>query len=757
MFRVLRTLSVGLILSAMALPAFSCGPFFDDSCFTFTLHPDLPLKMFASGKLGLVQPTYARSYLVVAYRYLKGEPLSAAEREQALKLWNYRLGAGDGDDSSAKSQKWFELRKKTMAAFADKKKDDKTFDSFDIFRTVNADNYNPYLNCPGDAFDTATKTLLNKVSKYGPDSKQVKDWLKNQDKVFCHCQSPGYDYSKNVQRPEPEFPAPAPADADQESKQDRAYQIAAAHFYAAQYEKALSAFSAIALDSSSPWQKIASYMTARTLIRKATVDAPKDTLADAAGLSAARAKIVALMAEPEMASFKNSLDSLLHFVDLRLSPGECLDRISAKLGNCDEHFGKDLDDYIFLLNIAFKEDPDGNSETHTIADQNLAKIMRAHELSDWLWTFSSKDDASLSHALGRYHEKKDLPWLICVAAKLKGKEPVCPEILSALAKIDKTNSAYLTASYHHARLLEAQNKPANEVIDPALAAGGAPSALNALALLKLSVAPTLDDYLHWAYRSAAGTIAGADGCELSDDWGKLNDKNDYTIPAPLLRPEAAAVLNSRLPLSSFLAAAQSPRIPAGRKFDFAQAAFCRAFLLKDSKSMGQAAVLLKAQLQLKSLLDAYDSAVGDSKDFAAAFMILKNPGFRPLVTASLGRQTQFDKLDDYQDNYWDAKIDDASACAGKFLTPADIAQARAELKALEKNGVASDFLGQIVFAYADKHPTDARVPEALHRLVRATHLSARDNATSAVSKKAHTILHSKYKGNAWTTKTPYYY
>jgi hypothetical protein len=173
--------------------------------------------------------------------------------------------------------------------------------------------------------------------------------------------------------------------------------------------------------------------------------------------------------------------------------------------------------------------------------------------------------------------------------------------------------------------------------------------------------------------------------------------------------------------------------------------------------MAQASALLKSQVQLKSLLDAYDSAAGDSKDFAAAFMILKNPGFRPLVTASLGRQTQFDKLDDYQDNYWDAKIDDVSVYAGKFLKPVEIAQAHAEMKALEKNGVASDFLGQIVFAYADRHPTDARVPEALHRLVRATHLSARDNATSAVSKKAHTILHTKYKGNVWTAKTPYYY
>ena len=127
-----RSLSLGLSMMLLtALPAFSCGPFFDEACFTYTLHPDLPLKLYAQGNLGLLQPTYARSYLVVAYRYLKGGALSESERQQALNLWKFRLGTPT-DGSAAKSQEWLKLRAKTMDAFHPKpaKSKDDTWEYF---------------------------------------------------------------------------------------------------------------------------------------------------------------------------------------------------------------------------------------------------------------------------------------------------------------------------------------------------------------------------------------------------------------------------------------------------------------------------------------------------------------------------------------------------------------------------------------------------------------------------------------------------
>ena len=58
----------------------------------FSLHPDVPLEKYAAGRLGIVQPTFARSYLVVAYRYFAGVPLTKDEQFGAETLWSERIG-----------------------------------------------------------------------------------------------------------------------------------------------------------------------------------------------------------------------------------------------------------------------------------------------------------------------------------------------------------------------------------------------------------------------------------------------------------------------------------------------------------------------------------------------------------------------------------------------------------------------------------------------------------------------------------------
>jgi len=74
--------------------AFACGPFVLETVFVHTVHPDFPLAHFASGRLGMVQPTYARSYLYVAYRYLEGAPFTPDEQKALTELWKDRLETG---------------------------------------------------------------------------------------------------------------------------------------------------------------------------------------------------------------------------------------------------------------------------------------------------------------------------------------------------------------------------------------------------------------------------------------------------------------------------------------------------------------------------------------------------------------------------------------------------------------------------------------------------------------------------------------
>ena len=115
-----RLLCFALIVGMAALllaPGTSvnaCGPYFSTAVFTYTLHPDYPLADFAGGKLGLLQPTYAPSYLVVAYRYLNGGKFTDGEQKSVENLWRARLAEYNyGAIPDADSTKvWLDARAK---------------------------------------------------------------------------------------------------------------------------------------------------------------------------------------------------------------------------------------------------------------------------------------------------------------------------------------------------------------------------------------------------------------------------------------------------------------------------------------------------------------------------------------------------------------------------------------------------------------------------------------------------------------------
>ncbi|PYS82299.1 MAG: hypothetical protein DMF70_08170, partial [Acidobacteria bacterium] len=87
-------IALALIAStSLLLPQSSqaCGPFFTDAIFVYTKHPDFPLERFAKGQLGVLRPSYARSYLFAAYRNLTNATFSDAEKTALKSLWEDRL------------------------------------------------------------------------------------------------------------------------------------------------------------------------------------------------------------------------------------------------------------------------------------------------------------------------------------------------------------------------------------------------------------------------------------------------------------------------------------------------------------------------------------------------------------------------------------------------------------------------------------------------------------------------------------------
>jgi len=267
----MRSLATVVLLTVLLnSTTFACGPFSVESVFVFTVHPAFPLERYARGEIGVVQPSYARSYLVVAYRYLANSPFTAEEQKALTELWNDRLNRSFdlGDQQWIKG--WTEARQKVVGV--------PEIPKIDVYRSREKPNeYETYLNCQKDSFDTAIATLSERIKKYGADSPTLKTWVEAQDQVFANC-------SQGRQ-----VPAPLPADADPLARADRAYQIAAANFYSSSFADAQKEFEAIAADASSPWQNKAPYLVARTLLRKASLGSA-ETKKESLGQSEAQLK-----------------------------------------------------------------------------------------------------------------------------------------------------------------------------------------------------------------------------------------------------------------------------------------------------------------------------------------------------------------------------------------------------------------------------------------------------------------------------------
>src|SRR5204863_7396922 len=155
---ILRYRSIPAIVIAAAIllsvvqPAPACGPFFTDASFVYSKHPDFPLERFAGGQLGVLQSTYARSYLFVAYRALTGVGLSTGEATAVKSLWGDRLSNGGELDDSAWIKKWTDARSKVPGLSAPP-------EIRAFRRREKPHEYESYLNCQEDAFANAAATL----------------------------------------------------------------------------------------------------------------------------------------------------------------------------------------------------------------------------------------------------------------------------------------------------------------------------------------------------------------------------------------------------------------------------------------------------------------------------------------------------------------------------------------------------------------------------------------------------------------------
>lgn len=248
-------------------------------------------------------------------------------------------------------------------------------------------------------------TLRARQTQFGIDSPAVAEWVRAQDMVFQDCSG-----KADV------IPPAAAPDLPPLIRADRAYQIAAAHFYAAHFEAAEQAFREIARDKTSPWHTIAPYLAARCIVRRATVGAASP---DPTHLARAEAEILKILDDASLQEIHESARSLLTYVLIRLHPEERLIAVSRALlkPGTNEDLAQSLTDYCYLV---------GRSD---FAERDLLQVAEQDDLTDWLLTFPGRAASSRSHAYQKWRASPSLPWLVAAIATMPPTMPA-PRISS---------------------------------------------------------------------------------------------------------------------------------------------------------------------------------------------------------------------------------------------------------------------------------------------------------------------------------------
>jgi hypothetical protein len=739
----------------------ACAPDFCRAVFSYARHPDLPRTEFIDGRLGVLQPTFARSYLVIAYRYLNGIGMNAKEREQVRDYYKDR-GTGSWDHMGADwPAQWWVARSRIKSPPAP---------TTPLITggqlAYDAETHSFALNCAEDAFRVAIHTLEERCGRFGVASPAFRSWLGAQDTVFANCKGG-----------RAEIPPAASADLPPLIRADREYQIAAAHFYARNYPAALDRFRRIGLDASSPWSAISRYLVMRTLLRM--TDDPKTAQQAGAQL---QAEAQATLSDAKLAPIHGMTWNLVERNGIRQRDQNYFRELARLLSakGQDDGLREELWNYADLYDRVIGEaDPNDRYPSSKAVSADVSRFRDA-DLSDWIFSFQSRDSAVFSHCLDRWRQTRSPAWLLAALSHAGAAEADNDGLARAAAAIHEESPAYLTARFHLLRMdLELGERPAaRDGLDALLSSAALrnlPSSVNLFRGLRMLAAPNLDDFIRFAARGPVMVTLQTNSGEAPGYYGEEGARRQQA--GDLFDADATRVLNRETPFRLLKESALNAPLPPKLRPEALTIAFTRGLMLgQDLSEMARR--LGETEPELSAFTGAYlKETTDDGRRFAAAFLLLHRPEARPYFASGIGRQLQPGKLDEYRDNWWcpmDIEIElDARANFGWYGTPTPnllqksaatvtpeflagntSVESKREMDTLETLGAATDFLGGIVLPFAQSHPDDSRVPEALYWVVRAGHYGCADVNTWKTTRAAFRVLHLRYPKTSWAIRTP---
>ena len=708
-----------------------------------------------------MQSGYFHAELVVAYRYLSGARLSNTEKDAYSppelspdELAAYRAQR-EARVAARPINRWLKAREDAHASppaaevqiaqdrVIETKRDD----------WVERDDQ---LNCPDAAYATAADSLESRLKTWGAQSAELLEWVRGQDAVFSNCAKPGT------------IPAAEQAGWSTALRQDRAYQIAAAKFYALDFDGAIADFVAIGKDKTSPWSRWGEYLAARAEVRKAANTAKVADYGELAnfdkdGLKAAQTRLLKLELATKDAEVRHAAAAELGFIEVRLEPAKRLDQVSNALAGPqpDREFKQDLKDLDFLMDHNVKGDTDLVRWIRNIQGAGTPVIVK-----------SAAGETTIEEGLSVWRQRRTLPWLVAAMAEARNPDPASEELMDAAAGVKPDSLAYATVNYYQIGLLLGAGKKAEaRALADTVIAGLGPndmaSTRNAFLAERMQTARSLAEFLADAPRTMIESESS--NAEMAQCNGVRFGVNQCTrkIPPQQFDADAVEILNTQMPLAVWEEAAQSSVLPKNLREAVAWAAWMRGLGLGDAAAAKRMSALLP---------DAVRKTSSDSDGFPATLALLRNPGLRPYLEQGVQRSVTYGHMEGYRDNWWGSRWGDGywrverygtngvnakSLGHADFLTPQQKKQAADEDARLNALPAGPIWLGQRAITYVKAHSDDKDAAEALALTVRATHLGfseyPKNSDKSAVSKQAFEMLHRMYPKSPWAAKTPYYY
>lgn len=774
------TILTSLLLNSVP-PVSACGPFYTDVLFSFDVRPD-NLEEFASGKIGILRPDYARSYLIVAYRVLNGLPLSKQQQNQAVELWKYRLGIDfpevyrDDQDISTALEKWSTLRNNVLNA------NDKMLSANDLWK-IKPEYYDATINCTKSGFETAAKTLESRIKQYPGETENIREWLDGQDAVFSNCTKFG------------KLPNSIGTDKPQWLQKDRDYQIAAALFYAENFGEAKDRFEKIAEDDSSEWNKTSNYLIARTDLRMGNSEQAElhlqDLLKDknmkevhrisrqllyaAANRSKTEEKFHKfsdnLSAQTDIQDMGSEIEIYTNYMDrfgFKPDKNEAITRENAAQENQPEPTQKTeptfigwLWEWMFGVEKTEEEKPANVTNTpeqvpqtdylsydydkptlknsmHFSSDtdfENITETALQEDISAWIFALQSNDRKAFEYSLEMWRKTSKEHWLLAAISNAEVEYKETEKLIEQADKIKSDSPALATIKYHQVRLLIEQNKfdAARTKLDEYLNKhkNKMPlAAQNSFFAQCLRLAENLDEFLQFAQRKTIAYSSDTGFTDETSEYGKYGEIDTRGKGELLWRnrwmydSDATEIFNKRMPLKMLMEAGLKKDVPAYLRKQILISALTRAIMIKDKNAQRKiAGDLTVVAPEMAADLATFYLEPNDLNTFK---LLVNYPVMQPLVDTGFGRYTiPVNSLAYDRDNWWyreeletKNKYIDAPIIPG-FLSKNDLKTAEDERQKLFDEGYAGSFLSKKATIAAKNFPNEKQLPELLYKTLQA--------------------------------------